>query len=178
MLKQAGCCLALVFALCGPSWADDAQQAVMPPAAAPIAKPSDAQLAAARDLLDAAGAKSVLNALFASLVPMEVAGIRQKNPHVSDEAISAFTTAMQDELSANTDQLMNIYAELYAEHFSTEELQQISAFYRSDVGKKVIATMPQLLKELQPLALRWGAELGAHVRERVNAQLQKRGDSL
>jgi hypothetical protein len=36
---------------------------------------------------------------------------------------------------------------LYARHYTVEEMRQISAFYKSPVGAKMLVTMPQMIGE-------------------------------
>jgi len=36
---------------------------------------------------------------------------------------------------------------IYSRHFTTEEIEQLAAFYRSPVGKKMIAKMPVIMQE-------------------------------
>jgi len=38
-------------------------------------------------------------------------------------------------------------ATLYARHYTVEEMRQISAFYKSPVGAKMLVTMPQMIGE-------------------------------
>ncbi|HEY2069230.1 MAG TPA: DUF2059 domain-containing protein [Rhizomicrobium sp.] len=179
-----GLMAALAFAVLaiGPAMADGTPP---PPSSTTASSAADLpsnippeKLAAARELLDAANLKSLMRSLIGSLVPAEVAAIKRQNPNVSQDALNTFTTAMSEELNGSLDQFMDIYATVYAEHFSIDELHQVTAFYKSDVGRKMIAAAPQMMLEVMPLAQRMGEQIGARVRDRVNAQLQKHGDSL
>ena len=141
-------------------------------------KASPEQLAAARELLDAIGAKEMITKTFEMLGPLEAEQIRKRNPNVSEKALTVFSAAMQQELAASNGQLVDICAELYAEHFTTDELHKITAFYRSDVGRKFTATAPQMMQELGPIARHFGQDVGRRVEERVNEQLKAQGESL
>jgi hypothetical protein len=45
------------------------------------------------------------------------------------------------------DELFTEMTPLYARHFSAAEIGQVSAFYKTPVGKKMLATMPQIMGE-------------------------------
>jgi hypothetical protein len=176
MLKRILLSLALVSAAAPPCAA--AADPVPAPAVQAQPKASPEQLAAARELLDAIGAKDMITKTFETLGPLEAAEIRRRNPNVSEKALTAFSTAMREELAASNGQLIDICAELYAEHFTTDELHQITAFYRSDVGRKFAATAPQMMQELMPIARHFGQEVGRRVEQRVNEQLKTQGETL
>ena len=44
----------------------------------------------------------------------------------------------------DVDYLAELYAPLYAQHYSESELRELSVFWRSPLGKKTIAAMPKL----------------------------------
>ena len=45
------------------------------------------------------------------------------------------------------DELLTESAQLYARYYTADELNQIAAFYRTPVGAKLLATMPQVMNE-------------------------------
>jgi hypothetical protein len=45
------------------------------------------------------------------------------------------------------DEMLRVTAQIYARHFTVDELHQIAAFYKTPVGTKMLATMPQLMSE-------------------------------
>jgi hypothetical protein len=45
------------------------------------------------------------------------------------------------------DEMVNVSVEVYARHFTAAELREITAFYRSPVGTKLLAKMPELQQE-------------------------------
>jgi hypothetical protein len=45
------------------------------------------------------------------------------------------------------DEMLRASAQIYARHFTVDELHQIAAFYKTPVGTKMLATMPQLMAE-------------------------------
>jgi hypothetical protein len=58
-------------------------------------------------------------------------------------------SAVQSMLSDPTliDEMVAEMVPLYARHFTVAELQQLSAFYQSPLGAKMLTTMPQIMNE-------------------------------
>ena len=76
--------------------------------------------------------------------------------------------AMQDVISDPTlvDDILAETVPLYARTFSAAELKQITAFYRTPVGAKMLASMPKLMGE--------GMQIGQQiVQRRIGPMLQK-----
>ena len=49
---------------------------------------------------------------------------------------------------------------IYQRHFSSEDIDGMLAFYRSPLGRKVIAEMPATMAEAMQAGQQWGAERG------------------
>lgn len=54
---------------------------------------------------------------------------------------------------------------LYSEAFSEKELQELAAFYKTPVGQKALATMPELMKQGAEIGMRRGQEHAAELEE-------------
>lgn len=147
-------CLALSFAM--PS--------VYAQSAAPV---SPAATSAARDVLEAMNYRSTMKAMMAqvqqSMPAMMLQGATaaiESNPKMNAEQKAAALKDAREEIpraaasfgaTFNDPALMEELAAemipLYARHYTVPELKQIAAFYRSPVGVKMMATMPQLMNE-------------------------------
>lgn len=80
-------------------------------------------------------------------------GIRKHRQVISDWCTKVFTQdAFIDAMSA-----------LYAKHFSEQEIADLIKFYRTDLGKKAIRTLPIVMKE--------GMEVGAKFGQLHNQEL-------
>ena len=140
--------------------------------------PTESHKAAAVELLDASNSRAMMMQMIDAMAPMVVAQLKQEHPQMSDKAVAAFTAAFKEEMSANVDGLMTMFAAVYVEHFSEADLKAITAFYRSDAGKHCLAEMPGILKETMPLGMKWGREIGPKAAERAIKKLEKEGVSL
>jgi len=67
---------------------------------------------------------------------------------------------------------------LYANTFTRQEIRDMLAFYESPTGKKVVATMPQLMAAGQRIGADIGKELLPELKQRLTKALGKGGEVL
>jgi len=68
-------------------------------------------------------------------------------------------------------------AKIYMDTFSEKELREIAAFYKTPVGRKVIATMPELMKKSAEIGMRQAEAHAAELRkifEKAQEESEKR----
>ncbi|MDE2109877.1 MAG: DUF2059 domain-containing protein [Alphaproteobacteria bacterium] len=135
-------------------------------------------MAAALDVLDAMNAKNTASVIIDAMAPVVMAQIRQGHPTASDKTLAAFDAAFKEEMGKSVDDLLKMQAAVYAEHFSAQDLNALAAFYRSDVGKRFVDEQPAIIKEVTPLAARWGQEAGQRAAQKAMEKLQKEGMTL
>lgn len=147
-------CLAMSFAM--PS--------VYAQGAAPV---DPAAATAAREVLDAMNYRATMKAMMAqmqqSMPAMMLQGATaaiEANPKLTAEQKAAELKKVRDQIPKSSasfaatfndpalmDELAAEMIPLYARHYSVDELHQMAAFYRSPVGVKMMATMPQVMNE-------------------------------
>ncbi len=66
-------------------------------------------------------------------------------------------------VKAESSDMLAIVVPIYQKHFSASDLAALLAFYRSDVGKKMIQLQPTLLNEAMQAGGKWGEELARQV---------------
>lgn len=99
----------------------------------------------AEQLLQTMGTEAALEQSMSQMIDVQL----QQNP-----ALAPYKGVMMEFFSKYTsyDSLKLEMAQAYSEAFTTAELKEINAFYSSDVGQKVVETMPVLMAE--------GAQMG------------------
>jgi hypothetical protein len=85
---------------------------------------------------------------------------------------------VRDTVIAHEDELIQLYAVAYAQHFSVDELRALAAFYRSDVGQKYIQSIPVLMKEVAPLGIAYLEKLIAQSVQDTIAHMRAQGDKI
>lgn len=144
---------------------------------APATAADPARLAAAKELLEVSGAAKN----FDAAMPMMLAQMQQifmKLKPGNDKEIRDVFSKIGDRFSARKQEAFDEIAVLYAEKLTTEELKQISAFFRSGVGAKFIAQQPELVQRSMVIGQRWGEKIGREIEAEVRQELKKRGVDL
>lgn len=143
------------------------QVALVPAAAAQDAPLDSNTVRAARDLMTA------MRAGEAALTGMNLAMERERTrvpaqlpPLFFDRAKAAF----ERDLPVLVEQM----ALIYARHFTRDELNQLTAFYRTPVGVRIAAESGVVGAEASEMAQRWGAALGMKVMQEMitNGEMQ------
>ncbi len=84
--------------------------------------------------------------------------IQEEVGNVLSENVSTFTSSM---------------VKLYSKHFTHKEIKSLIKFYKTDLGKKTITTMPILIQEGFQMGREWGESLQPEFEVRLKARLEK-----
>jgi len=146
---------AIVFA-CAPGFVQ---------AAAPVASADPAVVQATRQMLDAMKIRESMNASVAAMekqMPVQmragaVAAING-NPKLTPEQKADALKKLDTDIATSTAEMHTVFADptlvddmigemvpLYAETYTLDEIRQMTAFYTSPVGQKMLANMPVLM---------------------------------
>jgi hypothetical protein len=147
----------------------------VPSVQAQTAAPVDAKTAAAvKELLVSMNYRELMKSSFAQLEKNMPAIMLQGataaingNPKLSDAEKKAALEKANKEIPAVAsvfgetlkdpklmDELFAEMTPLYARHFTAAEIGQMSTFYKTPVGKKMLSTMPQIMSESMQISQR------------------------
>jgi hypothetical protein len=121
-----------------------------------------ARTAAARDLLKASGAVDAMLSAIRANLPAQ----KEAMPQVPAE----FWVRFEKRILGDAPQLGDSIAVIYARSFSLKELQELNAFYRSAVGRRLVEVQPQLIADGAAVGQRWGARLGEEIANELMAE--------
>jgi hypothetical protein len=169
MLRFAFCLAVLVAA--APAYALDKSSEPLPGAASP----SQVQIDAALEVMNANGSAANLMAMIDTLAPIEAAQIKKEHPGASDAIIATLQGVVRTAVVAHQDDLLRLYAIGYARHFTVEELHALAAFYKSDVGQKYIHEIPALVKDMTPVGISYVQKIAVAAVEDAIQKLQAQG---
>jgi len=74
-------------------------------------------------------------------------------------------------MDARFSQLQEKLVHIYAKHFTHDEIKQMIAFYRSDVGKKALKELPVIIGESRRTGQQWGQQMVAELIRRIDTRL-------
>lgn len=70
----------------------------------------------------------------------------------------------------NAGEINDMVVPIYAKYLTHEEVKEMTAFYRTRTGKKLISVMPQITAEAMAVGQKWGTELGQKIGERLKEE--------
>jgi hypothetical protein len=117
--------------------------------------PDAAHLAAAHRALTASGTIATMVAAMRANLPAQRAAM----PQVPAE----FWARFAEQIIQRAPELVDSIAVVYARKFTVAELDAMTAFYNSAVGKRLRDLQPELVTESSQIGQRWGARIGAEV---------------
>ena len=104
-----------------------------------------------------------------------VEAMKQQQPPVDPKVIAVVQDEVQlflkEELAKDTFSQM-IYP-IYDKHFTTQELTDLVAFYKTPLGAKVLQELPVLTQEAMIVGQQWGQSLVPAMQARLTERLQK-----
>jgi hypothetical protein len=134
-------------------------------------------LDAARQLLVATNT----DAQFTTIIPLMFRQMRQslpaQGPQQQNEVNQVFDE-IQKQFLDRRGEILDQIARLYAAKFTAEEMNALAEFYRSPIGQKFIAAMPELAADAMRLGTAWGQQIGREAEQKIREELQKRGVKL
>ena len=136
--------------------------------------PSAASLLIAKEIIDLKGATTTFDPIITGVVEYHKNLLIQTNPNLS-KPIDEVAAKLLNELQGRKAELQQMLARNYAERFNEKELREALAFYRSPLGKKLVAEEPKALEETMKSADAWSRKLADEVVEKLRAELKKRG---
>ena len=186
--------LALAAALLGGAYAQESATPV-PTTASPST--DAARLDAARRLIETMNIDGTLDRMFVSLTPLfaeSVIGMLSQDPRIEaavdnlinngegghDRLVAILSQEFMQSLHSRYPQLKMEIAREYAADFTAAELDEITAFYSTGTGAKVLRLMPEIQEKItaagRKIGERAGQEAGARAFDRAAREMLNKTD--
>ena len=149
--------------------------AALVPAAATAQDADPQAIALGTELVDLAGAKSMMTQMMNQIEPALTKLVAQANPGKEAEALEVMQKFVIPRIESSVPDLVQECARLYAKHFSTDDLGQMIAFYKSPVGQKLVAEQPKMMQEMAGVAQAWGQRIAVESMKAYGDEFKKRG---
>ncbi|MES2893611.1 MAG: DUF2059 domain-containing protein [Bacteroidota bacterium] len=111
-------------------------------------------------LLELTGAGQLGQQMFTATI----ASYKQAIPAVPDE----FWEGLQKEMKPEA--LVDLIIPIYDKYYTEAEILELTAFYQTTVGKKIVAVSPMIMQESMSVGQSWGQEIGAKVYSDLKAK--------
>ena len=124
-------CVAIAWQMLGPALAQ---------------QPTPGAVAAAKELVELKGGSQMFDPVIFSIVEQTKNALLQTNPQLSKD-LNEVAAQLRAEFGPRRDELVTEAAKRYAARFTEAELKELGTFFKSQLGRKMIANEPQVLDE-------------------------------
>jgi hypothetical protein len=134
-------------------------------------------LSAARELIETTGA----SAQFDQALPLLTGPLMQAFTTLAPDRageIRELMAEMVKRFSSRKSELIEQIAVIYAESMSIEDMRGVTAFYQSEVGRRMVAAQPEIMRQSMFAGQTWGQRIGAEIDAEMRRELRKRGIDL
>jgi uncharacterized protein len=151
--------------------------AQQPPQAAPLKPVSPSAMQAAKDLL---AVKSV-SQIYANAIPNIVQ--RAKDTFLAanlsyQKDLNEVAVVVAQTEAGKDKEIADQMAKIYANDFTEQELKDLTAFYKSPLGQKLLAQEPKSIQSSMIFMNQWAQAMTETVVNEFRAEMKKRGKPL
>jgi hypothetical protein len=139
--------------------------------------PSPQAIALAKELIVLKGGHQMFDAVVPGVIEQAKDVFLPTNPNLNKELVEV-TGKLKLEYANKSDELFNEVAKVYATHFTEQELKEIVAFYKTPLGKKMLAEDPVAIQEGLARAKDWANDFSNQVLGKMRAEMKKKGHDL
>ena len=139
--------------------------------------PSPQAIALAKELIVLKGGHQMFDAVVPGVIDQAKDVFLPTNPNLNKELVEV-TGKLKLEYANKPDELLNEVAKVYAMHFTEQELKEIVAFYKTPLGKKMLAEDPVAIQEGLTRAKDWANDFSNVVLGKMRAEMKKKGHDL
>jgi hypothetical protein len=132
------------------------------------------QLALARKYVDLTNKAQIYEVLMIMTADKTSKLLTQQNPEIAKQINDTIGKALEARRGKN-DELFNQIARIYAVSYTSEELQQIVAFYETPVGQKLATNAMAINQDVQKVMQIYTANFGTEFVREVRASLKAAG---
>jgi hypothetical protein len=140
-------------------------------------QPPPSAIAAARQLVELKGGAAMFDPVIVSVIEQTKAALLQTNPQLAKD-LNDVAAQLRNEFTPRRNELMNEAAKLYATAFTEQEIKDMTTFYRSPLGSKMLTTEPRVIDQTFNYVEQWGPRVAEEAMTRFRAEMKKKGHNL
>jgi hypothetical protein len=118
-----------------------------------------------RRMLDLTGLQKVMEQMRSQMIAKLSAEMK--------DVPSEFWTRFEKKLDMGG--LMKKLIPLYDKYYTVADLRAVNAFYASETGQRLIATLPKITRESMEIGMEWGKSIGEEAEREARVELKKQG---
>jgi len=138
-------------------------------------QPDPAVVAKAKEVLAVSRQLQTLDAILVPISQSMEGLIERANPGREKDVREFMLKYYLPEVHKRLPEIGDLLAEIWARYFTAAELDQLIAFYKSDIGQKVVSLQPRLFQDGMQLGRDWGARVAREALLKMQPELEKQG---
>ena len=140
-------------------------------------KPSPAAILVAKELITVKGAAAIYEPIIVGVVEQTRVVLLRTNPMLGKD-LTEVAAKLRAEYTPRSAELLDDAAKVYASRFTEQELKDALAFYKTPLGRKLVAEEPLILDQSMKNAQAWANRLSEEVIGRFRVEMKKKGHNL
>lgn len=140
-------------------------------------KPSDEAMSAARTFVEASGAAAQFDQVMPLMADQMSKAFRSLAPNRASEIDETMAEVVKRFISRKAELIEEIAA-IYADKLTVDDLKEITKFYQSGAGRRMVEILPEVTRRAAAVGQNWGQRIGAEIASEMRRELKKRGIDL
>lgn len=140
-------------------------------------EPTPGAIAAAKEYIVLKGGSVLYESVVPGVIEQAKTVLLQTNPMLAKDLNEVALKLRADDAPKSTE-LLNDIAKMYATRFTEQELKDLLAFYKTPLGKKVIAEEYRVMDQSMTYAQSWANRLSDQILTQMRAEMKKRGHDM
>lgn len=140
-------------------------------------QPTAAGVSMAKEILEVKGSLTMFEPIVPGVIETAKNILVQQNPNLQKDLTEAAAT-LRTQLAPRSNELKEEIAKLYAARFTEAELKEALTFFKSSIGKKLVAEEPRFVEASLGRAQDWSNRLSEDVLTKIRAEMKKKGHNL
>lgn len=142
-----------------------------------VSQPSPAAIASAKELLTLKNAAGMYANAVPSIVERTKNTLLQSNLNYQKD-LNEVALIVAKSLAGREKEIGDGMAKIYAGNFTEQELKDLVTFYKSPLGKKLIAQEPKAIEASMGYMNQWAQQFANVVNGEFRAEMRKRGKDI
>lgn len=129
----------------------------------------------AASLADALGTQRLMDQVVTGMREQMVRALAERSRLPVERVAPMVDDLLVPEFRARIPEAVAAVAEIWAAHFTVDEMRQVRAFYETPLGRKTLAVTPQIAQQSMAAGAEWGRRVGESAVAKHREALRARG---
>ena len=132
-------------------------------------------------LLNLTGALRIGSQMSQFFVTQMTKSIKEARPDIPEDMFKVLAEEVNSVINGAMTQkagFVDLVIPIYDKYYSDTDIKDLIKFYQTDIGKKTIKVMPNLIGESMRIGQDWGQKLAPVIEERVMKRFKDKGYDL